>query len=530
MRGENQFAIYLVTGGAKRHIPDPPTLRAMGFGSTPVDVLPVATIDAIRTDAPLPRLNEDGSAYVPPPARAPAPVSPSWRATKGKSLVETQAATSADWHRVCVRDPSKPLIDEAYLQRAHDSVAYVFLPWLRGESELDFTEMLRAQHAMLVAGKDGTASYAGASRRDHNVATGYRVAPGRFMHEIGGLTRDRVAFSFLRSALTRDPPSPHHVGLMSEYPSSEALGRTNVGNTPDVMRSARAPAEVITLPRVPADVVVWNEIVGDYISHNYIEYRDVPTVLGAMGDVMDELRALDGAEYKAVWKLLAEYAFLGAHAHYALGANFSLVMAQVNAVLDACGLSGISHHDLDYVALHRPFEEFHAILCREIAAANPGRVRLTDVPVLTPKPYHAPVPLEVTTHVAFVGDVKHTGGPVATGIHNAIEGVQIDGLPRGVELEVCAHIGAGSGQSVLKWSPADEYIGTRGQSRALNAIGFRLTGRDAAQYELIYQTSVDGGVFGAPSFDGRMSGSDGAGKITGLKLALRKRPAHLVVP
>ncbi len=45
--------------------------------------------------------------------------------------------------------------------------------------------------------------------------------------------------------------------------------------------------------------------------------------------------------------LLGEYSYLAANAHFATSANFSLAMSQVNHLLEAFGLRGISHARLE---------------------------------------------------------------------------------------------------------------------------------------------------------------------------------------
>lgn len=252
----------------------------------------------------------------------------------------TAAANTAEWMRVSVRDPAEAILDAAYLQRAHDSVSTVFAPWLSGQGETTFEAMLRAQHRVLVAGLEGTDQYAGASRREHNQATGYRVAPGVLMTEVFP-PEGEVKFAFHRPSMLKGDESPQLRALAELYPATETLGREFVGKTPDALHSPFASSYRLTLPRVPEHVAATNEVVGDYLTHVYPRVGDLPLILKAMGETLDDVRALQAAGEATpdqLVHLLAEYTYLAANAHFATGANFSLAMSQVNHVLERFGL------------------------------------------------------------------------------------------------------------------------------------------------------------------------------------------------
>ena len=70
--------------------------------------------------------------------------------------------------------------------------------------------------------------------------------------------------------------------------------------------------------------------------------------------------------------LVAEYVYLGAHVHMFVRGNFSLVMAHANYILSTQGLHGISHGNLDYIALVNSLDYFRAKFNSELRKVNPG--------------------------------------------------------------------------------------------------------------------------------------------------------------
>lgn len=383
-----------------------------------------------------------------------------------------------EWRRVSVRDPSKPLLDERYLDRLYISIKDVFAPWLKlPRSQRDsFLDMLKRQHYLLVGGPSGEEVYRGASRREPGIPTPYQVVPGKFVHEMSP-NAGSFAFAFRWDAHFSQPLLSHFEELIQLYreafdgpPPPEPIDRTI-----DSLSSISPVVELLEMPYVGRDVRIFNQIYLNYIRHHYPSREQALLILEKMEEIFWRI---DDVLFKPVGpgasaellSHLAAYTYLGAHAHAFNGANFSLIMGQFNYILRAWGLQGISHSNLDYFAITTHFPVFLARLRDDVVRANPNDPRIYEMLDMEIKPVaYQPT---VLAHISMLADRVYWADEFIGDGHHHLEALAVTAvLESGVKLKYKAFL---KGIGETPWASSGTFVGTRGQTRPMEQITFAL--------------------------------------------------------
>jgi len=407
---------------------------------------------------------------------------------------------SAEFLRISVRDPAEPLFDAAYLGRLQASFQTVFIPWFTSPSpHLPVREMLRESHSILVSGRQGGEIYQGASGREHGQASAYIVVPGKFRDEICPAD-SKIDVGFRWDRHLSNDIDPTISSRVERYIASRPSDRASEPSSRWVFgfpfRSTEI--EVLEIPRSEGKVYEWNEIFEGYFYHYYPKAADVPLYLKGMERVLLEVHQLyhsplrfEAGSLDTLLHLLSEYVYLGVHGHVFNGANFSLVMGQANLLLALWGLEGIVQSNLDYVALSRSIERFESRFRRDVYSANVGDPRIRDLNAIQRHEANDPRILSLS-HFAFAGDRLFGPGQTMrddnTGNYS-LEGFALTakGFPDGVTVQYFAHL-AGIGDTA--WQPDGVFVGTRGESRAIEGVAIRLAGPRSSEYEILYQAML----------------------------------------
>jgi len=99
---------------------------------------------------------------------------------------------------------------------------------------------------------------------------------------------------------------------------------------------------------------------------------EVEIYVGRMKEIMVEIKNVErGGETGRLLSLLSYYLRLGVSAHPFKRINFSLLMGQVNYILEFHGLKGISHRNLDYLALIMNSDAYEKVFVKHVKEVNP---------------------------------------------------------------------------------------------------------------------------------------------------------------
>jgi hypothetical protein len=448
---------------------------------------------------------------------------------------EKHSAESAEWKRLSVRDASKPMLDDHYLGRLHASLKEVFAPWFRKEAPLNglpFSEILRQQHIVLVTGVDGSEHYAGATLIAHDKVPSH-VPEGLYRDEGYRLHEDGHIMTFRTEA--KLPEKSAHLQAMidwyASHPEADKVKEPEKDIFPDPFTSSKASFDIIHLPRLRGDVKVWNEVFENYITHHYPAARDLPKLRDAMTKVMDDMRNYGpNLSHAKTWpglsENLAEYLYLGIHAHPFEAGNYSLVMSQVNYILERAGLRGISHANLDYIGISEQFDDFKKAFLTSVSEVNPSDVRM-KIPLINPTESKN-VPLNIMAHISEKGDMRFRDSTIIEGASSRkpIEGIYLQppALPKGVRLQYMGHI-LGIGDS--EWIDAGTFLGTWGKSKSIEGLAFRVVGDDADKFEIVYQARMGDREWTAACKNGEYCGSRGQSKpLTAFSIQLKSLREH----
>lgn len=401
---------------------------------------------------------------------------------------------SPEWKRISVRDPAQPILNRDYLYRTYQSVAKVFGPWFLQKGplkDLPLSEVMRLQHIVLVTEETGGDPYVGATL----IANGRVPTPliaGQYRTNGHRAHSDGHPMSFRIEAKLPGENSPHLEAMREWYRRDSSPDKIiePTEDFPDPISNSHAVVDVIRLPRLQERIKILNEISENYITHHYPAARDLPLILEAMEMVMRELRQQASRGQNKAWpkffRCLAEYLYLGIHAHPFESGNFSLIMSEVNFILMHNNLRGLGHGHLDFLGLSVPFEEFQNSMMKRLFEVN-----LND-PIIeslrTSMKIQQDISLNITAHISELGDARFRDGSIIEDVHlrKAIEGIYIvpPALPAGVKLEYKGRI---QSDGETAWLEAGNFMGTTGQHKALESIAFRLTGPGSDRFEVNYK-------------------------------------------
>ncbi len=399
-----------------------------------------------------------------------------------------------------------------YLQRLQDSLVDSFVPWLDNPSIQGgegFEDMLMSQHKILVSGRSGTDVYQGASRREVGVPTGYVVSPGVFRN-IFQAENSIVTFAFRYDQHLKDDITPQireNIKVFLESRGDSPAEPTE--RTVDHMPFASSSAQRFELPRLGKRILTGAKFYEHYVVAIYPRSKDVPAIVEAMAEVMGEIKNFSQKEktpenINQIVHLLAEYVYLACHGHIFSGANFSIVMGQANYILGEWGLRGISHSNLDYLALAAPFEILENHFRKDIREANS---QTPSIDINTPSEYEKWENKTILAHSSHVGDTLYwMGDPI--GIEGQrLEGIFLPTFPnRGVKLLAKAHL---SMTGDTDWIEGGQFLGTRGQSRAIEGISMKLEGPESHKYRIRYRTRSLSAGYSQTAENGEFAGTRG---------------------
>ncbi len=253
--------------------------------------------------------------------------------------------TDPEWQRIIVRIPagepghSRSPDFATYSGNALEGLRREFDPWFRTGGIESFERMLDRQWDYAAGRTLGQESYNGHFRSNYST-----VFYGR--RRLGATGFPLEASDFRNSA--------HY---------SEMYARVLAGRLSTPGYEERIAIRGIALEDGPTIRLSGRELLVDYphasILRRYIRRMEI---------LMTEIRATTSNEQ--LFALLAEYYQLGIAAHLYDRVNSSLYMTQINYILMSRGLRGISHRDLDFLALTRSTEEFIPLFVRDIHAAQ----------------------------------------------------------------------------------------------------------------------------------------------------------------
>lgn len=260
-----------------------------------------------------------------------------------------------EWQRTIVRYPpgdSRHVRSPAfsnYSQNLANSINEVFDPWFRTGTEDSFVDMLERQW-------------------DHITGRAVNPAEGNYHGYFTGMYSGRGGgnstpfYGKRRLGIVSIAISPSDFRTPIFY--SDLRSRLPNPGQPD----ARTPIEGISDPTdLPS---VFNSTEG----HPVVIYPHPSIInryLRRMAEVMELIRA--EPDQTRLLDLLSVYYQLGISAHTYERINNSLLMAQVNYILTRRGLRGISHRDLDILAITRSTAEFRTFFIRDVLDAQAGR-------------------------------------------------------------------------------------------------------------------------------------------------------------
>ncbi len=437
-----------------------------------------------------------------------------------------------EWREIATRDPNDPIIHPYYLQRLLRGIQEIFTPWLEEDESspmnyLSFREVLKQQHLELVTGKDGGSPYLGFTRIEHGIPILEPIPPGQFRHELVNRNLSEHIMPYqIRSKLKKEEMSSRLQELIDAYIDNPAIDKMQESTEimpQDFYEGPHASLDVIQLPRLERlKFGVWNKIYSQYIAHHYPRHEDKEAILSAMkkvaADIKIQLKKIPLHKPDTVahaLSLIEEYLYLGAHAHPFESANFSIIMGQVNLMLSRFGLKGICPSNIDYIALSEQFPEFKIAFRKKLKAVNP---HIIFFPIHTNRsPF-----ISILAHIGEeIGDHYFAEGELIENTKNAerkkIEGLMIiPTLPPGVTLEYQGHIQL---EGFTPWIPARNFMGTHGQSKALEGVAFRLRGLQSYQYTIHYLVRLSDSEWIKICKNGEFCGTTTTGKpITGLKI------------
>ena len=389
-----------------------------------------------------------------------------------------------DWINMSVRySPMEGLLPSSiYLNRLYHSLHDFFIPWFQQRSPLPFLEILKQQHLALVIGNDGQEPYQGTTASEHGLNVHFDVAPGQFRHLVPQPHSDPHRISFHLDKL-QGMTSGRLGRLIRAYqddPGTDKMIEPTEMMTLDYPDGPHYSLDVIVLPQVTHHLHIWNQIYATYITHHYPNHEDKDLILQTMSSIMTQLR-----QYPTL-PLLEQYLYLGIHVHVFESVNFSLMMAQFNYVLSRLELHGINHSNLDWIALAEQFPEFQRVLRHQIEKANQGGRSPPSAPLLERGLKRGFAPLEPSRPSHWISILAHLGDGdgdryfaeneliehTETSVHKRIEGLNITtSLPSSFTLEYMVHI---EDYGDTAWQPARTFVGTWGQSKALEGLAIRL--------------------------------------------------------
>lgn len=388
----------------------------------------------------------------------------------------------SEWHRVSTRNIHAPLIDIYFLERLHDSVEKIFIPWFTRTGEYldaNFREALRAQHELFVEGANGKPVYHGASRVLAGATNRSTTPPGVYRHE-DDRRHGALAFRF-RELLDKN--------LVQELSEIVDLYWLNISDNIVIPPSAisdptpdRSPIfSAWIFPRLGRSMNSWSEYFPDHVNHYYPNSENIPAILTAMEDVLsdiNEITSIEDISLETLAPLLAEFVYLGSRGHLFAGANFSLIMANANRILHLNGFRGISHGYLDLSSLAIPFRRFSEHFCDEAYSAND--MERPDRPDES-----IGAELSVIAHISRIGDLAFGNGEwIMDGEdRKPIEGFSIwaMAMPPGVFLKY-ASLSFSEEQPV--WVGPGVFVGSRGRSTPLQNLVVCLEGPESIHFRV----------------------------------------------
>lgn len=257
-------------------------------------------------------------------------------------LIGTIREESPDLVALFVREPGQPIWSRIYIRNVIEGLRQAFAPHYDGVG-LAFEDALRLQHLLTVfggeMGRGGAPAYTGES------GVSPKVWPGQ--------TRAELPYALGRLDLnTIRPRDTPRLSLESEriIAIPEVSPETWPRQRPELTRAGQPT-----------------------VRHEFVGGPGVRQYLRRMAALMTSLRAFDRDAASAdLVETLAEYYFVGVHAHPFYHVNNSVLMAQVNFILNRHLLRGISHGHLDFEALNSAdgFGSFRQKFVDAVATAN----------------------------------------------------------------------------------------------------------------------------------------------------------------
>jgi len=447
--------------------------------------------------------------------------------SKTDQWFDSLSSNSPEWAIMALRNHSdKPFPN--YLSRLHNSIHRIFAPWFCGHvnspfSHLPYTEILKQQHIELVIGSDGGQIYTGVTCRDHGIILDIQISPGQFRHQIIPRNEFIHIMPFRIDSKFPEDVSPRLKKLINGYiqdPSNDKMTEPHeILPLLDFKEGPHCSVDVIKLPRIHGlKVGIYNKIYSNYISHHYPDHADKDLIINTMSIIINEIKHLSKQELRDNEKflyLLEEYLYLGIHAHPFESVNFSIIMAQVNFILSRFGFKGISPSNIDWVGVSEQFTEFRANFRQKLIKVNP---QVANIALKTSRsPW-----ISILVHIGDgVGDRFFSEGELIEHKDNSfrkrIEGIMITPvLPDDLTIEYMSHI---EDYGDTAWIPARTYMGTWGQSKAIEGVAFRFNGPQKDNYNINYCARLKDGEWTPICKNGQYCGTKGKRKaITGLQI------------
>jgi len=277
------------------------------------------------------------------------------------SFLKELAPDSSEWIRMSVRYPHKRDHNKIYLENLFVAISEVFDPWFRNGSISDYEGILKIQHHIMAYGRSFNSVYRGVHELEN-------IYPGVFRSEIKDISHLLTNFS-LRISDDVDPSKlPEAVkNLIGLFRDSDVKSLAQID--PIIYRT---PIPEIPEDSLPEIIITKNEFRAYFPPHYKIKIY-----LKRMKKVMKEIRKIPVSisERHKLLPLLAEYLQLGVCAHPFLRINFSMLMGQVNYILKFHGLRGISHKNLDCLALISDSKDFKKRFFMNVLVANLSRIQ-----------------------------------------------------------------------------------------------------------------------------------------------------------
>jgi hypothetical protein len=450
-----------------------------------------------------------------------------------------------------------------YLRNVHHGLYSSFIPWFdqTEKRSRSYEQMMRMTHTNTISGVDGE-PYTGISPQEHGHEGTPQPYPGQFRHEVRVVDKedknkkwplnDRGHTWHIRMDVKYPKPeegfSDRFKRLQDAYvadpatdkvwePEPGTLEAKDHNGAPEYFpkalnREKHYSLDAIRMPGTKLPIPVHNQIYKHTVLHQYPRHEMKPYLLKAMSETTSELRKLavekkdDPETLNRVVDLVAQYIYLGSHAHLFESVNMSLIVAQANYMLSRFNLDGIKSGTLDFRGMYEQFPEFAAFVRKELTAVNP---QLNGLKSNFPR---SPL-ISVLAHIQDHGDIYFPEGqsakhPIEPGKN--IEGIMItSALPESIQLQYMGHIQGTPTQAGgdTPWTDARTFIGTAGQGRSMEGVAFRLlskNGSDPVPYSIHYKVKVDGEWTSGCS-DAEYCGTREKDKpITALKVWLTEKP------